>query len=92
MEEDLARLRNVADAKGFVATLERVINDGLTEDYWSINLPNELASSSARTPSLFAYYAALNLLDARVLFSKMKVAELLDPALKAKKSAPSFSL
>src|SRR5205823_135425 len=32
------------------------------------------------------YYAALNLLDARVLFSKLKVSELLDPALKAKKS------
>lgn len=87
MEEDLARLRNVTDAQGFVATLDRTISDGLTEDYWSINLPNELASSSARTPSLFAYYAALNLLDARVLFSKMKVAELLDPALKGKKAA-----
>jgi hypothetical protein len=35
---------------------------------------------------LFAYYAALNLLDARALFSKLKVSELLDPSLKAKKS------
>ena len=29
----------------------------------------------------------MNLLDARVLFSKMKVSELLDPAMKARKSA-----
>jgi hypothetical protein len=36
---------------------------------------------------LFAYYAALNLLNARVLFSKMKVSELLDPASRATKSA-----
>jgi hypothetical protein len=36
---------------------------------------------------MFAYYAALNLLDARVLFSKMKVSELLDPAAHAKKEA-----
>ena len=42
---------------------------------------------SGRSPSLFAYYAALNLLDARVLFSKLRVAELLDPALKGSKSA-----
>jgi hypothetical protein len=58
-----------------------------TEDYWNINLPNALATSSARSPSLFAYYAALNLLGARVLFSKMKVSELPDPALRGPKAA-----
>jgi hypothetical protein len=87
MEADLARLRTVNDGTAFVATLDDIVNDTLTEDFWNIGLPNELATSSARGPSLFGYYAALNLLDARVLFSKMKVAELLDPALKAKKSA-----
>ncbi|MDO9517207.1 MAG: DUF262 domain-containing protein [Methanosarcinaceae archaeon] len=87
MEADLARLRAIKDGNTFIATLDHVINDTLTEDFWNISLPNSLATSSARSPSLFAYYASLNLLDARVLFSKMKVSELLDPALKTKKSA-----
>ena len=87
MEQDLARLRDVRDTDGFVAVLDRIVDDTFTEDYWNITLPNELATSSPRSPSLFAYYAALNLLGARALFSKITVAELLDPALKAKKSA-----
>jgi len=87
MEQDLALLRGLTTAEQFVTTLDREIDAVLTEDYWKITLPNELATSSARNPGLFAYYAALCLVDARVLFSKMKVAELLDPAIKAKKSA-----
>lgn len=59
----------------------------LTEDYWNITLPGELATSSARSPALFAYYAALNRLKARVLFSNLTVAELIDPASRAKRSA-----
>jgi hypothetical protein len=87
MESDLARLRGVKNADEFIDTLDQIIQDTLTEDYWDITLVNELQTSSARTPTIFAYYAALNLIDANVLFSKMKVSELLDPALKTKKSA-----
>lgn len=87
MEQDLARLRSLSDERDFVNILDRIITDTFTEDFWNIALPNLLATSSARSPSLFAYYAALNLLEARVLFSKMRVAELLDPATKANKSA-----
>lgn len=86
MESDLANLRNLNTGEEFVATLDHIIHDTLTEDFWGITLANDLETPSARTPGLFAYHAALNLLDARVLFSKMKVAELLDPALKTKKS------
>jgi len=87
MEQDLALLRGVESSQEFVQLVDRIIADTFTEDYWNINLPNALATSSARSPSLFAYYAALNLLGARVLFSKMKVSELLDPALKGPKAA-----
>lgn len=87
MESDLVRLRTVKNSSEFLHTLDQIIKDTLTEDFWNISLVNALETSSARTPVLFAYHAALNLLDAQVLFSKMKVAELLDPALKAKKSA-----
>jgi hypothetical protein len=87
MEQDLARLRVVQDGAGFTAMLDRIIEDALTEDYWNITVRNELATSAARSPALFAYYAALNLLNARVLFSQMRVPELLDPAVKGKRAA-----
>jgi len=87
MEADLARLRPVRDAVGFVETLDRLIADELTEDFWTITLPNNLATSAGQGPSLYGYYAALNLLDARVLFSKLKVSELLDPASRGKRAA-----
>ena len=87
MEFDLARLRDVKDADAFVAVLENVCNESITPDYWTVVLPRELATSSPRSPSLFAYFAALNLLDARVLFSKQKVSALLDPATRGTRSA-----
>lgn len=87
MEQDLARFREVKDAQGFLTTLDRIITSTLTEDYWKITLPNELATSSPRSPSLFAFYAALNLLGAKVLFSRLTVKEVLDPAIKSNKSA-----
>lgn len=87
IESDLARLRGLKEPEEFTGALDQVVDDTLTADFWEITLPNALATSAARSPSLYAYYAALNLLDARVLLSSMKVHELLDPALKSKKSA-----
>lgn len=87
MEQDLARLRGLTTAADFVEALDHVVSASFTDDYWKINLPEQLATSSARSPSLFAYYAALNLLDARVLFSKLKVADLMDPGIHGHKAA-----
>ena len=87
MEKDLSLLSEFANGREFVAGLDRIISVTFTRDYWAITLPNELATSAARSPALFAYYAALNLHDARVLFSKMRVSELLDPALRSKKAS-----
>jgi len=87
MEEDLARLREVGSADEFVQLLDGLVEAALPEDYWTVTLPAELETSAARTPVLFSYYAALNLLDARVLFSKLKVSELLEPGVAAMKSA-----
>lgn len=87
MEQDLNRLRDVKTASEFVAVLDQIVQDTLTEDFWKITLPNLLATSASRSPSLFAYYAALVVLDATVLFSQLSVEDLLNPAVKAKKSA-----
>lgn len=87
MEADLARLRPIDTAEGFVDLIEQQVRDTLTEDFWTIALPNALNTTGARSPYLLGYYAALNLLDARVLFSKLHTRELFDPALKMKRSA-----
>lgn len=86
-EADVARLSSVAsgDSDGFIAALDQVINDTMTSDYWSITLPNELATSAAKSPALLAYIAALNIHDADVLLSTSKVRSRLDPAITLKK-------
>nr|MBC8552856.1 hypothetical protein [Candidatus Brocadiales bacterium] len=86
MEQDLNRLHDCSNGKEFVTLLDTIITETLTDDFWEITLPNKLASTAARGPSLFAYYAALNLLGARGLFSNIKVSDLIDSGLRAKKS------
>ncbi len=87
MEFDLARFRRVTGPDEFVAVLRSVSDSVLTSDFWSITLPNEMATSSPRSPSLFAYYAALVLLDARGLYSVQRVTDLLDPSVHGTRSA-----
>lgn len=87
MEADLARLRTTRTGADFVETLDGIVNDRLSNDYWRIQLPNDLATTAARSPTLFGYYAALRLLDARVLFSELHVRDLLDPSLQPGKAA-----
>jgi len=81
MEFDLARLRDVKTPEQFIAKLQQVCDIALTNDFWETALPNDLATSSPSSPSLFAYNASLVLLDANVLFSSTKIADLLDPAI-----------
>jgi hypothetical protein len=87
MEADFLKIRNLKTAAEFTEALDQIMSDTLTEDYWKITLPNELATSSARSPSLYAYYASLCLLNARVLFSQLSVYDLLDPMVNAYKKA-----
>jgi hypothetical protein len=87
MEQDLALFREATTAHDFGSILDQQIDAVLTKDYWEVTLPNELETASARNTGQFAYYASLCLLNAPVLYSKMKVAELLDPTSKAKKSS-----
>lgn len=87
LEFDMARLRDVNDATGFVRMLDQICDNTLTSDYWSIRLPNDLATSSPLSPSLFAYYAALVLDGARALFSDQKIETLLDPSVHSSRKA-----
>ncbi|WP_448480585.1 GmrSD restriction endonuclease domain-containing protein [Pseudoxanthomonas mexicana] len=86
-EADLSLVRDLPDGEAFVARLREMCRTTLTNDYWDITLPSQLATSAARSPSLFAYQAALVKLDAPVLFSPMKMAQMVDPAVKGSKVA-----
>jgi hypothetical protein len=87
MESDLARFRGVKDGEEFLSILQKICALELTDDYWKITLPNSLATSSPRSPSLFAYNAALVKHNANALFSELKVSNLLDPASVGQKSS-----
>ncbi len=86
-ESDLSLLRNLVDGAAFRAKLREICATTLTGDYWTITLPSQLATSASQGPSLFAYQAALIKLDALALYSPVKIAALVDPAVKGAKAA-----
>jgi hypothetical protein len=85
LESDLKRIGDIppGDGAAFIEELDRLVRANFTRDYWEISLPNKLDTSAPVSPALFAYLAALNLLDAEVLFSDVRIRELLDPAVTA---------
>lgn len=87
MEADFGHVKTVQTGEEFTEALNKIITSGLTDDYWGITMPvNDLATSSPRSPALFAYYASLKILNADGLFSRLKVSDLLEAGLKEKRS------
>lgn len=87
MEQDLAMLRGKSSPEEFIAALEREMAAVLTNDYWQVTLPNNLETAASRTPSQAAFYASLVVLDAKVLYSNMKVRDMLSPDLSSSRKA-----
>jgi len=86
-EFDLAQLRGIKSGHVYLEKLRQICATTLTNDYWEITLPNRLATSASRSPSRFAYQASLILLGARALYSPLKIADMIDPAVKGSKTA-----
>ena len=86
MERDLANLRSVKDGETFLKYIHDTVDLELTPDFWDVTLPSRMVTSSVNSPILNAYYAAQNLLEAKALFSEIRVWDALDPTTKAKKS------
>ena len=86
MESDLALLRDCEGPQEFLHQLSRAEAIALTSDFWDVTLPNELATSAARSPSLAAFNASLVVQDAPVLFSATSVRDWWDPATTSPKS------
>jgi len=94
LESDLGRIADLAtgDGAAFIAELDRIVSANFTNDYWEITLPNKLDTSSPRSPALFAYLASLSLFDAELLFSGVRIRELLDPGVHAPRSVERHHL
>lgn len=94
--QDVQMCTQAADGAEYLARLRQAISTTLTPDYWTITLPQALATSAARGPGLFAYAASLCLLNARVppfveadsdleRKAALFVRDLFDPVLQPKK-------
>lgn len=80
-EQALTALQDVAlTPQAFVEHLDAYCTSTLTNDFWEITLPRDLATSASKSPVLSGYFAALNVTGAEVLFSTQKVSTMLDPA------------
>lgn len=84
-EADLGAIRQLPNGDAFISKLREICATTFTSDYWTVTLPSQLATSAARSPSLFAYQAALIKLDATALYSPVKLASMIDPAIKGTK-------
>lgn len=87
VEKDIRRFGEAADGREFLAALDQIVTSQLTSDFWELTLPDQLAWSGGYIPAMFAYFAALDLLGAKVLFSNLSVHQLLDPTHIAKKNS-----
>lgn len=94
--QDVQAFTQATDGTEYLHRLREAISTTLTTDYWTITLPQGLATAAARGPGLFAYAASLVLLNARVPPFVAAVAEheqkaalflrdLFDPVLQPKK-------
>ncbi|MGH3917371.1 MAG: hypothetical protein ACRDTC_28755, partial [Pseudonocardiaceae bacterium] len=81
IQEDISRFESLSgrSASGFVEAMNNQIDAAVPPDWWSVTLPENLYTSSVTAPAYVAYVAALNVLDADVLLSTMKVKDWLSP-------------
>jgi hypothetical protein len=95
--QDVQAFTQATDGAAYLGRLRQAISTELTPDYWTIRLPQTLATSSARSPGLFAYAASLCLLNARVppfvygaagqeRKSSLLIRDLFDPVVHPKKN------
>ena len=75
IDDDLGRIDAVESKapQAFIETLNGLVASATPADWWTISLPEEFVTSSTRAPAYVGYLAALNILDAEVLLSPMKV-------------------
>lgn len=93
---DVQQFTHAGDGSAYLAELRRAVESALTEDFWTVTLPRDLATSAGRSPALSGYAASLCILNARVppfvsatgeeQKASLPISALFDPALSAKKA------
>lgn len=80
-QEDLNRLDGLERTpQAFKGAISSQVSTILTEDWWTVTLPEDLHTSSTVGPAYTGYIAALTILDADVLLSTLKVKDWIDPS------------
>lgn len=80
-QEDLNRLDGLKRTPAvFKEVITSQVDTTLTEDWWSVTLPDDLYTSGTTSPAFTAYLAALTILDAEVLLSTLTVKDWIDPS------------
>ena len=81
LDADLARISSLdpTDPQSFCSELDRQIKATFTNDYWEVTLPARLDTSASKSPALCAYWATLNILDAELLFSNLRMKDIQQP-------------
>ncbi len=96
VSQDVRQLAEAGSGDEFIALLDQIVATTLTEDYWTVSLPEDLRTSAARGPSLFAYAAALCLLDARLPFTAagepMKIRQMFEPGVSSPRAVERHHL
>ena len=94
IQDDLARLESIEglDATAYVAVLEEMLSAAAPPDWWSVTLPDNLFTSSTISPSFVAYIASLNILDADVLLSTLKIKDWINPTRRTVKGVEKHHL
>lgn len=80
-QEDLNRLDGLERTpESFGTAIDSLVATTLTEDWWTVTLPEDLHTSNMSGPAFTGYVAALNILDADVLLSTLKVKDWIEPS------------
>ena len=69
VEKQFADLRDIRTPKEYVDYITKVIDTIFTDDFFNVNLPASLNSSSSTSPAWFGYIASLNVLGAPIWLS-----------------------
>lgn len=92
-QEDIKRIDELdRTPEAFMASIDSQVATNLTEDWWEVTLPEELHTSSMSGPAYTGYLAALNILDAEVLLSTLRVKDWLEPSRRPVKGAEKHHL
>ena len=82
-----ADLREVKTADEYIQFMDDIIRGRFTNDFFNVTLLQDLATSSATSPTWYGYIAAINVLGTPMLFSTSMASQYLIPGSSGTKNA-----